>query len=256
MLEKNQKGFSTIETILVIIIILIIGVVGGLVYRNKHQSSQSCPPGATLGYPPLPDATKEVCMRPGTLDKPVIYLYPTHTEQVKVKLSYAAGFSKTVPAYSAQNGWQVLAQPNGTLTNVADGRTYTYLYWEGRPAPLHFDMTQGFVVAGAQTKTFFQAQLIRMGLNQNETNAFITYWLPKMDTNRYNLIHFAGSEYTDYAKLTITPTPDSLLRVFMVFEPIQAPVKVSPQSFPTFHRIGFSAVEWGGTELHQTTMLE
>jgi hypothetical protein len=254
ILEKNQKGFSTIEIVLVIIMILALGLVGGLVYQRAHHNNQggnqNCPPGTFLGYPPLPNATQEVCLRSGAVDKPVIYLYPTHSENVEVKVSYAAGFSTTVPAYSAISGWQVLAEPDGTLTSSADGKSYRYLYWEGNPAPLHFDMTKGFVVAGSRTKTFFQSQLTAMGLNQNETSAFIAYWLPKMEVNRYNLIHFAGSEYTNYAKLAITPTPSSLLRVFMVFEPLYAPVKVSSQSFPTFHRDGFSVVEWGGTQLH------
>jgi len=254
VLAKNQKGFSTFEIILVITIILTIGIAGAIVYRNKHQNSpgtnQNCPPGTFLGYPPLPNATKEVCLRSGAIDKPVIYLYPTHSENVNVKLAYAAGFTQTVPAYNEKSGWQVLAGPDGTLTNLSDGKSYPYLFWEGKPPQISFDMTKGFVVAGSQTRTFFQRQLEIMGLNQNETSAFIAYWLPKMEGNRYNLIHFAGSEYTNYARLTITPSPDSLLRVFMVFEPLPAPVKVSPQLFPTFHRVGFSAVEWGGTELH------
>lgn len=181
--------------------------------------------------------------------KPVIYLYPTHDEQVNVKLSYAAGFSKTVPSYNSQTGWQVVARPNGILTNLANGKTYPYLYWEGKPAPFDFDMTEGFVVKGSQTDAFLQTQLSAMGLNQNETSAFIAYWLPKMNASPYNLIHFAGSDYTSYAKLTVSPKPDSLLRVFMAFEPLQVPVKVSPQSFPVFQRNGFTVVEWGGTQV-------
>lgn len=169
---------------------------------------------------------------------------------MNVKLAYAAGFTQTVPTYNEKSGWQVLARPDGRLTNLNDGKSYPYLFWEGKPPQISFDMTKGFVVAGSQTKAFFQRQLAIMGLNQNETSAFTAYWLPKMAGNRYNLIHFASSEYTNYARLVITPSPDSLLRVFMVFEPLTAPVKVSSQSFPMFHRVGFSAVEWGGTELH------
>ena len=219
-------------------------------------SKQACPAGDTPEYDltnPQTD-TDPICLRPGEQPvalKPVIYLYPTHQEQVNVQLSYPAGFRSTSPTYDPQTGWQVLAQPNGALTNLADGRTYPYLFWEGKPAPLQFNMTKGFVVAGSQTKAFLQTQLTSMGLNQNETSGFIAFWLPRMQGNRYNLIHFAGSEYTNYAKLTVSPEPDSLLRVFMAFEPLQRPVPVSAQSFPAFHRNGFTVVEWGGTELHQ-----
>lgn len=183
------------------------------------------------------------------VDKPVIYLYPTQPAAVNVKLSYFAGFSKTDPVYNSKTGWQVLAQPDGTLTNRTDGKDYPYLFWEGNPAHLDFDMSQGFVVAGKDTKTFLQNQLLAMGLNQNETHAFIEYWLPRMAGNLYNQIHFAGSEYTKLAPLHITPQPESLLRVFMAYKPLHKPVEVSPQTFPTFERTGFTAVEWGGTEL-------
>ncbi|HWB38644.1 MAG TPA: hypothetical protein VG604_00175 [Candidatus Saccharimonadales bacterium] len=182
-------------------------------------------------------------------DEPVVYLYPTRAENIHVKEDYVTGFSKTVPQYDATSGWSVRAQPNGLLKNLSDGKTYPYLVWEGQPASLKFNMTKGFVVAGSETKTFLDRQLQLVGLNQSETNTFISYWLPKMSGNPYNLIHFAGSEYTDYSDLRISPKPDSELRVYMAFKPLQNSVKAIPQSFQAFHRSGFTAVEWGGAEL-------
>jgi len=181
--------------------------------------------------------------------KPVIYLYPTHTEKVNVKLAFPTGFSITAPAYNNESGWNVMAQPDGTLTNLNDSMTYPYLYWEGNPAPFSFNMHEGFVVAGDQTEAFLNKELATLGLNQNEKAAFISYWAPKLQANKYSLLHFAGSEYTNVAKLSITPSPIALLRVFMAEEPLSSPIKVTPQSFPTFHRSGFTAVEWGGTVL-------
>ena len=101
---------------------------------NSHQVN-------TLGYPPLPGATTQTCLNPNSIDKPVIYLYPTHTENVSVQVGYKPGFIKTEPSYNEQTGWQVEAQPNGTLTNLTNGKTYPYLF--GRipnPFSLHFDM--------------------------------------------------------------------------------------------------------------------
>jgi hypothetical protein len=77
----------------------------------------------------------------------------------------------------------------------------------------------------------------------------IIYWLPYMEHHRFNLIHFAGREYTDIAEMTITPQPDSLLRVFMVFQELEHPVSVPEQSFEPFERKGFTVVEWGGSEI-------
>jgi hypothetical protein len=62
------------------------------------------------------------------------------------------------------------------------------------------------------------------------------------------LIHFAGKEYYDIAPLEITPKPDSMLRVFMVYKPLDDYVEVKPQVFEKFQRKGFSVVEWGGME--------
>lgn len=91
--------------------------------------------------------------------------------------------------------------------------------------------------------------LARLGLNRREANEFIVYWLPRMEPNPYNLISFQEDAYTDHAVLTITPEPDSLLRVFMAWRPLEAPVEIPAQDLPAFTRTGFTVVEWGGAEL-------
>jgi hypothetical protein len=67
-----------------------------------------------------------------------------------------------------------------------------------------------------------------------------------LQKNEYNLISFQGDNYTSAAELEITPTPDSILRVFMAAKPLDAPVEISPQEFAGFERSGFTVVEWGG----------
>ena len=88
-----------------------------------------------------------------------------------------------------------------------------------------------------------------MGLTEDEMNEFIVYWLPLMEHNKYNLISFQGDVYTNSAKLNITPTPDSLLRIFMTFVPLEEAVDIQPQQLETFERNGFTVVEWGGSEI-------
>ena len=88
-----------------------------------------------------------------------------------------------------------------------------------------------------------------MGLTEEEMNEFIVYWLPRMEHNKYNLISFQGEAYTDSAKLNITPAPDSMLRVFMTYVPLDETVDIEPQQFEPFERNGFTVVEWGGSEL-------
>ena len=114
---------------------------------------------------------------------------------------------------------------------------------------ISWDLSTGFVVRAEDTISFLQEKLAKLGLTPREYNEFIVYWYPLMKNNPYNLIHFAGTEYTDAAPLTITPAPDSLLRVFMVYKPLTEKINVPEQSLSSFERKGFSVVEWGGTEI-------
>ena len=183
---------------------------------------------------------------PATPAKPVIYLYPEEVTDVTVQLDYITGeLTCTYPAYNG--GWQVTAAPDGTLTD-AKGQTYNYLYWEGEGTE-HYDLSEGFCVAGADTAAFLEDALAELGLTRREANEFIVYWLPQMEQNPYNLIAYQQEAYTESAKVTVTPAPDSLLRVFMTWKPLEAPVDIPAQELPAFERHGFTVVEWGGTQI-------
>ena len=179
--------------------------------------------------------------------KPVIYLYPEESTKVNVRLDYSGELGCTYPAYG-ENGWTVTAEPDGTLINFADGREYSYLFWDGM-SNIDYDMSSGFVVKGEDTEAFLKEKLEYMGLTPREYNEFIVYWLPIMQNNKYNLITFQGQVYTDNAKLEITPKPDSMLRIFMTFKPLVKPVAIEEQQLSTFERHGFTVVEWGGAEI-------
>ena len=178
--------------------------------------------------------------------KPVIYLYPEEETDVTVTLDYAGTLTTTYPAY--KGGWSVTAHPNGTLMNHADGREYAYLFWEG-VSNVTWDFSEGFCVPGADTAAFLQETLAQIGLTPKEYNEFLVYWLPRMEGNAYNLISFQGANYDEAAKLTVSPSPDSVLRVFMVWQALDAPVDVEPQTFEPFTREGFTLIEWGGTQV-------
>lgn len=191
--------------------------------------------------------TLTACRRDEPVDeKPVIYLYPQQETQVTVTLDYAGQLTSTYPAY--ENGWTVTARPDGTLTD-ADGRTYYCLFWEG-VGNTAYDFSQGFCVAGSDTAAFLEDALAQLGLTEKEANEFIIYWLPRMEHNAYNLIAFQTERYTDSARLTIHPAPDTLLRVFMAWKPLEREVDIAPQTLTAPERRGFTAVEWGGAEVN------
>ena len=183
-------------------------------------------------------------------DKPVIYLYPEEETDVHVELELTeADLSTTYPKYN--NGWDVTAYPDGTLLNKADGSHHRYLFWDAVNCKTRFDLTTGFCVAGSDTESFLKEKLAYMGLNEEEMNEFIVYWLPRMEHNAYNLISFQGDVYTDSAKLDITPAPDSILRVFMAYVPLEEAIGIEPQQLSGFERNGFTVVEWGGSEIRK-----
>ena len=178
-------------------------------------------------------------------EKPVIYLYPEAETDVTVQLDYVGGLTCTYPTYDC--AWRVAAAPDGTLTDER-GQTYRYLYWEGVD-DVQYDFSEGFCVPGSETAAFLEDALAQLGLTRAEANEFIIYWLPQMEQNAYNLISFQSDAYTDAAKLTITPQPDTLLRVFMAWKPLTSAVEIAPQTLTAPERTGFTAVEWGGAKV-------
>ena len=165
--------------------------------------------------------------------------------QVSVSLTLGGDLTCTYPAY--ENGWQVTAHPDGTLTD-RKGQIYNYLYWEGETFA-QYDLSKGFCVKGSETAAFLEDALERLGLSRREANEYIVYWLPLMQDNPYNVISFQTDAYEAAAKLAITPVPDTLIRVFMAWYPCDSVVDIEPQQLTAPERTGFTAIEWGGTQI-------
>lgn len=225
---------------LLLAMVLAMGLCG---CESEAVSSRTEKPNIYL-YPDSAECSEDPVYAEND-EKPVVYLQTEQSMEVTVKLDYAGTLTCTYPAYD--DGWTVWAAPDGTLTDEA-GRQYNYLFWEG-VSDTAYDMSHGFVVAGADTRAFLEKTLAALGLNDREAGDFITYWLPRMQGNPYNLIAFQQEAYTESARLTITPEPDSVLRVFMAFQPLEEPISVPEQELPGFTRTGFTVVEWGGAEI-------
>lgn len=182
--------------------------------------------------------------------KPVLYLYPQKITNVSVRLDFDGKIIVDYPSYDVmKKGWDVTAYPDGKIISNADGKEYSYIFWEGLSTITPRDFSRGFVVPGKDSVRFLQSALSKMGLTPKEYNEFIVYWYPKLKANAYNFIYFAGDEYTEKAKLTIFPEPDSLLRIYMLYKPLDHPMYVQPQELHSFERKGFTVVEWGGSEI-------
>ena len=182
----------------------------------------------------------------GEFAKPVIYLYPEEQTDVSVRVNFPLGgeFTCTYPEYN--DGWNVTAMPDGTLYD-ANGDEYYCLYWEGKSRDV-MDDSKGFCVAGKDTVKFLREKLMYIGLTAREANEFIIYWLPKMQDDPYNIITLHTDDYARSVPLNVSPSPDTIIRVFMTYRSSDTPVDIPEQELPHYERNGFTLVEWGGSE--------
>ena len=182
-------------------------------------------------------------------EKPVIYLYPEKTKDVQVEVVPKGDFSFTYPEYN--DGWNVRANPDGSL--IIDDEKYNYLFWESteKYTEMNEGDTKGFVVEGENATAFLEEKLITAGLNAQERTDFITYWAPRMTQHENVFIQFKfNSDCNDHATLNITPNPDEIYRIYILWRPTEnLVIQPKPQSIPVMKREGFTVVEWGGQKL-------
>ncbi len=192
-----------------------------------------------------------------SVEKPVIYIYPekdntpVHIDIVTRKEKVTATWPKAKKQDNIYN-WQLTAFKDGTLLDE-NGRTYSSIFWEGE-YDIDSDFSEGFCVKGKDTADFLAETLKKIGLTDTEANEMITYWLPRMKESRYNLITFKGindeSPYNgDFGLNVISDdgkAPESIMRLLMVWKPIEEEMTIKEQTFTTFERKGFTVIEWGG----------
>jgi len=182
-----------------------------------------------------------------TAYKPVIYLYPEKEMKVSVKLGHPEKITSSYPLY--EDGWDVVAKPDGGLKDLDTGRELYSLYWEGKHNyPTNLDT--GFIVERNSIIPFLEEKLELLGLNEREAEEFIIYWLPKLQENKYNFINFVSLEdINNNMPLEVSPKPDTMIRIMMQFKGLDKKIKVNEQRLVTPEREGFTLVEWGGTVL-------
>ncbi len=246
--NKTKKEISNKKAIIAIISIVILIGICAFVYANIIKKEDKC----ENEYIQINDSTNQ---DENYLDKipnispkkPIIYLYPQAETEVTVKVGNPQNLTHTYPKY--ENEWKVLAKPNGDLKDIKTGRNLYALYWEGINT-VEPNMTEGFIVNGEDTIKFLEEKLEVLGLNEREAEEFIVYWLPKLESNKYNFIRFqTEEEINNNMPLEITPKPDTIIRIVMEFKGLEEPIQIKEQKLITPQRTGFTVVEWGGTEI-------
>ncbi|KDQ56412.1 hypothetical protein JAAARDRAFT_195056 [Jaapia argillacea MUCL 33604] len=145
------------------------------------------------------------------------------------------------PKYGQHIQWDIHAQPNGILTERSSGIEVSYLYWEAdgswnntppssRPiSPVNesvgFDPAcptltpeDSVMIPVDLVAAYLDKTLCVLGLHVEARTSFITFWLPYLKKHRHIILRFLPQQsYSAMAPLRITPEPDVVRRVFMLF---------------------------------------
>ncbi|KAH7102912.1 ubiquitin-domain-containing protein [Auriculariales sp. MPI-PUGE-AT-0066] len=185
------------------------------------------------------------------LRKPVIYLHsPTLLKAtVSLSLSMAWSFSLLYPVAPIvfkggcdHTSWTVDVRTDGTLYDTRTDTEVAYLYWEGETnlRPISPPMTPdvpGAELFSPQTAVllpsnsvllcfedvpkYLDTALKAMSLSVEARTSFITFWLPAMYCHKHVALRFLPQgAYEGAAPLSVSPSPDVVTRVFMIFRGI------------------------------------
>lgn len=238
---KNRSGVRLVSVVITFILFFVLGFGFRALFWSEHGTKDE----------DIEECTGEETYYNGNMvdGKPVIYLY-SDEDNKEVSVSLDTDFEITCEYPKRQNGvWKVRANKDGILRDEL-GIEYNYLYWEGL-SNKEYDFSTGFCIKGSDSAEFLESSLAQLGLSREEANEFIVYWLPILEANKYNLISFQTTEYTDRYKLGIEPSADNVLRVFMAVKGLDEPTEITRQDLDSvrgdFVREGFCVVEWGGS---------
>ncbi len=271
--EKVSIKIGLGELIAIIMIVIVIALVGVVFITNNSKKEEmnvnSSKSNSSLTYNEINNSENddnEVCQddnsdkiensnnsyRDAIDAKPIIYIYPTTTTEVEVKVGNPERLTCTYPKYNEEKGWKVIAKPDGELEDKETGRKLYALYWEGQNIKDYTKendkIKEGFCIEGKDTAQFLEEKLKILGLNEREAEEFIVYWLPQMEKNKYNYIRFQSmEEINENMPLEITPNPETLIRVVMEWKGLDEKIETKEQQLQEVERKGYTVVEWGGT---------
>lgn len=260
-----------------------------LIYRRQQME-----PKKTLRYySVIENDTMHLVLRLRD-GKPAIYLLsPTQLSNVSVmvNLSHHWSISNIYPLVKGAVGqndvsWQASAKPDGTLKDTATGVECSYLFWEADALndplskvtethgfnpqnPLAY-FADNYVLSFDDFVPYLDRVLTSLALTPAMRTEMIVYWLPKFQSIRDRGLQIAfnfipQSDFEKAAKLTVTPSPSTVARVFLVFRGVVGGkdednrARLGDLNWPSMIGIDvdgmedqskFRVMEWGGMEVN------
>lgn len=185
----------------------------------------------------------------------------TSNVQVRLSLVKQWEFSALHPPIAISSGtsnsksigqtvnWTVDAKSDGSLFDHGTSREISYLFWEalnmpqlllspdssrpGSPIDVSpassFDPSKPIITSEnavllpfEKVTGYIDDALISLGLHTEARTSFITYWLPDLSKHQNVALRFLPqNEYEVAAPLDVSPAPDVITRVFMLFRGVE-----------------------------------
>lgn len=193
----------------------------------------------------LIDIITNICVTPNFpnfppgVKKPAVYLYPTKTSEIEVKVDVDGFITKAEPNYLT--GWKVTAKPSGLIDN-----RYDYLFYEAQLKNLQLPK-EGWIVDYSNLDNWFDETLPILGLKDKEIIQFKEYWIEELTEANYYEIRILENQFLiENMNLIINPKPDTMIRLNFYFKPHSDKIKIEEPVIETPERTGFAVVEWGG----------
>jgi len=124
--------------------------------------------------------------------------------------------------------WRFKFKNNLELIDIDGRKSYSYLFWE---ADTNNESSNNYFKNNLFKSKYYcfskdeildnlDSILESKGLNCNERNDFITYWISKLTSKKYCIFNFMEKdEYNKCSSLEVKPEPHNKNRVFMLFYP-------------------------------------
>jgi hypothetical protein len=184
------------------------------------------------------DGCTEVVLEVGAWandDAPNVYLYPEEPTMVRVSVESPRSITQSDPPYD--QGWEVLAEPDGRLTGPFGERDF--LFYELISPLSRLQRTEGFCVEGPLALVSMEALMEEAGFLPDEIADFSAFWDAEFQSASVLTIY----PQVDLPGLRIRPRPDHLLRLWFAVR--QGCQVVDEPEIPRVERTGFHAAEWG-----------
>jgi len=177
--------------------------------------------------------------------KPAIYLYPEKTSLVNVKIGPRIGQRTiTIPPYDPKTGWQVLADPTGTIS--WGSMSFTHLFYEAM-TPYPKVPEEGWMMDGNNIQGALYDIGRQMGLNDTESKELGRYWSVKLGKSPYYYVGLIDENEIDQLEpIEVNPRPETMIRMRFYFAPTDTLYPIKNPAAVSRERKGFTVVEWGG----------